>query len=110
MGLKHKMYLLLLALVISVMTVHFKTENVNGVAITWGILYAMIFLMGGEWMKAPFVGFTAFAVAWSLFSLANYLEESFFLRIIVLVIGMVALIQVPPLIVGISLNIIDGLF
>ena len=104
------MSMLMIMLMMSIMVIHFKTENVKEISITWGIIYAILFLVAGEWILAPFIGLSAFAVAWSIFSLANYFEESIFLRVMVLVIGMGALIKAPLIIVGVFLRVIDGLF
>ena len=102
------MSMLMIMLMMSIMVIHFKTENVKEISITWGIIYAILFLVAGEWILAPFIGLSAFAVAWSIFSLANYFEESIFLRVMVLVIGMGALIKAPLIIVGVFLRVIDG--
>lgn len=76
-----------------VMTIHFKTENVKGVAITWGLLNAIIVIAFGVWILAPVVFVGGYLVAWMVFSLSNYLEESILLRLIVLVLGMFALLN-----------------
>ena len=91
-----------------ILTIHFKTDNVKEISIAWGVIYSIpFFLMKETWFIAPFVGVVAFAVAWSVFSLANYFEESIFLRVMVLMFGMMALLKAPPFLVGVIFMIVN---
>jgi len=94
------MSFLVIMLLFTIMSIHFKTEEVKYTAVTWGIIFALLCL--GEGFIGMIVGgVTAAAVAFGVFSLANYLEESIFLRLIVLLIGMALMIFVPSLMLGI---------
>jgi len=83
-----------------IMIIHLKTDNVKEISIAWGVIYSIVFILSGEWSVAPFVGLSAFIISWLMFSLANYLEENIFLRIIVLFSAIEALFKVPLLIVS----------
>ena len=84
-----------------IIIIHVKTDNVKEISIAWGVIYSIVFILSGGWSIAPFVGLSAFAIAWLMFSLANYLEENIFLRIIVLFSAIEALFKVPLLVVSI---------
>ena len=88
-----------------IMIIHIKTDNVKEISIAWGVIYGIVFIVLGGWIISPLVGLSAFVVAWSVFSLANYLEENIFLRIIVLFLGMEALLKIPLLVVTILPNL-----
>ena len=104
------MYIMIIPLLF-ILTIHFKTDNVKEISIAWGVIYSIpFFLMEGGWFFAPFIGLVAFVVAYSVFSLANYFEESIFLRTMVLVFGMIALLKAPSFLMGIVLVVINNLF
>ena len=87
---------------LSIMMIHFKTGNVVAIAVTWGLVNFLLLLLGGAGIWTLIVGgVSGFGVAWLLFSLANYLEESIFLRLLVLLVGMMAMLIVPSVIVNI---------
>jgi len=88
-----------------IMTIHFKTSNVKEISITWGLVCFVIIAFSGHIGVALLLGLSGYVVAWSIFSLANYLEESIFLRVFVLVFGMFALIKLPFVLVGIVANL-----
>ena len=80
-----------------IMSIHFKTEDVKYTAVTWGILFALFVARGG-WLGALAGGVTAGVVAFSVFTLANYLEESIFLRLFILLLGMLGMLVIPSFI------------
>jgi len=86
------------------MMIHFKTGNVVAIAVTWGLVNFLLLLLGGAGIWTLIVGgLSGFGVAWLLFSLANYLEESIFLRLFVLIVGMIAMLVVPNIMITIAL-------
>jgi len=93
-----------------IMAIHFKTSNVKEISITWGLICFGLIAFTGHMGAALLSGLSGYVVAWSIFSLANYLEESIFLRVFVLVFGMFALTKLPFVLVGIVMNILSTLF
>ena len=93
---------------LSIIKIHFKTGNVVAVAATWGLVSSLLLLLDevGIWALAV-GGVSAFGVAWLLFSLANYLEESIFLRLFVLLVGMMAMLIVPSVVADIVLALLS---
>ena len=89
----------LIFVMLSVMIVHFKTESVKGPAIVWGLILSIIALPEGDWLSIILLGLSGFGVLWVLFSLANYLEDTIFLRLFVLLFTMGAMYVVPGLVV-----------
>ena len=95
------MYFILIPMLM-IMTIHFKTSNVKEVSITWGIVFFILLIISsGKILISVLGGISAYVVAWSVFSLANYFEESIFLRLFVLVFAMFALIELPLYLVDI---------
>ena len=95
------MYFILIPMLM-IMTIHFKTSNVKEVSITWGIVFFILLITSsGKILISGLGGISAYVVAWSVFSLANYFEESIFLRLFVLVFAMFALIELPLYLVDI---------
>ena len=89
---------------LSIMMIHFKTGNVVAIAVTWGLVNFLLLLLGGAGIWTLIVGgVSGFGVAWLLFSLANYLEESIFLRLFVLLVGMIAMLVIPNIMIRIAL-------
>ena len=94
--------MLLIIPMLFIMLIHFKTENVNGVAIAWGVINALFFFfVGGGWILTILGGVSAWIMAWAVFALANYLEENIFLRLFVLVFGMFAMLKSIHLVGGV---------
>jgi len=93
-----------------IMTIHFKTSNVKEISITWGLICFGLIAFTGHMGAALLSGISGYVVAWSIFSLANYLEESIFLRVFVLVFGMFALTKLPFVLVGLVVNLLAGFF
>lgn len=93
---------------LSMMMIHFKTGNVVTIAVTWGLVNFLLLLLSGEGIWTLIVGgLSGFGVAWLLFSLANYLEESIFLRLFVLLVGMMAMLIVPSVMIKIILVLLS---
>jgi len=93
-----------------ILTIHFKTDNVKEISIAWGVIYSLpFFLIKEAWILALFMGLVAFAVSWSVFSLANYFEESILLRVMVLTFGMMALLNAPKFLVGMAFVLVGKL-
>jgi len=95
--------MLMFMFLLFIMTIHFKTESVTTLAVSWGILNAILYFFIGGWWVALLSGVSAFAVAWLFFFLSNYLENTIILRLIVLVIGMGAMLKAPSLVGAIFL-------
>jgi len=94
--------MLMIVPMLFIMFIHFKTDNVKELAIAWGVINALFFFfLGGGWILTLLGGASAWIVAWVVFSLANYFEESIFLRLFVLVFGMFAMLK--------SLSLVSGL-
>lgn len=91
-----------------IMTIHFQTSNVKEISVTWGLICFALIAFTGHMGVALLSGLSGYVVAWSIFSLANYLEESIFLRIFVLVFGMFALTKLPFVLVGIVMNLLSS--
>jgi len=93
-----------------IMAIHFKTSNVKEISITWGLICFGLIAFTGHMGAALLSGLSGYVVAWSIFSLANYLEESIFLRVFVLVFGMFALTKLPFFLVGIVVSLLSSFF
>jgi len=93
-----------------IMAIHFKTSNVKEISITWGLMCFAIIVWLGQIGVAVLSGLSGYVVAWGIFSLANYLEESIFLRIFVLVFGMFALTKLPFALAGLVVNLLSSFF
>jgi len=93
-----------------IMAIHFKTSNVKEISITWGLICFGLIAFTGHMGAALLSGLSGYVVAWSIFSLANYLEESVFLRIFVLVFGMFALTKLPFALAGLVVNLLSSFF
>jgi len=98
-------YGLFIAILI-IMAIHFKTSNIKEISITWGLIcFAIIIWLGNIWI-AVLSGLSGYVVAWSIFSLTNYLEESVFLRIFILLFGMFALTKLPFALAELVMNLL----
>ena len=86
------MIMVIFAIVLSIIKIHYVTNNVNTVSMVWGILAFIMSIIKGEWLTSFIGALISFVVVWLLFSLSSYLENSFFLRIIVLVFSMVVMV------------------
>jgi len=93
-----------------IMAIHFQTSNVKEISITWGLMCFAIIVWLGQIGVAVLSGLSGYVVAWAIFSLANYLEESIFLRVFVLVFGMFTLTKLPFALAGLVLNLLSGFF
>jgi len=91
-----------------IMTIHFKTSNVKEISVTWGLICFGLIAFTGHIGVALLSGLSGYVVAWSIFSLANYLEESIFLRIFVLVFGMFTLTKLPFSLAGLVMNLLSS--
>jgi hypothetical protein len=88
-------------MVLPVMIIHMKTGNVKESAIAWGIMVSLLFFFA---IKVGIIltivsGLAGFVIAELLFSFANYLEESIFLRLFVLFFGVKLMGWVPAMMV-----------
>lgn len=86
--------MVVLSIVLSLIRIHYITNNVKDVSMVWGVVTFIMYIIKGGWMISLLGSFLSFLVAWLLFSLSNYLEERFFLRIVVLVFSMGAMLIV----------------
>ena len=86
--------MVVMAIVLSIIRTHYVTNNVNDVSMVWGFLSFIIYKIEGEWLHSLVGSFVSFVVVWLLFTLSNYLQESFFLRTFVLVVSMVVMLLV----------------
>jgi len=86
------MIMVIFAIVLSIIKIHYVTNDVNTVSMVWGILVFIVSIIKGEWLNSFIGAVISFVVVWLLFSLSSYLENSFFLRIIVLVFSMVVMV------------------
>jgi len=91
-------------MVLPVMIIHMKTGNVKESAMAWGMMVALLFFFA---IKVGIIltivsGLAGFVIAELIFSFANYLEESIFLRLrlLVLFIGIKLMLWVPATTVG----------
>ncbi len=75
-------------LLFSVFGVYKATENALASAGAWGVMMGILALFSSGISLKLLSVLLSFLVAWGVFSLANYLEESIFLRLLVLVFGM----------------------
>jgi len=91
-----------------IMTIHFQTSNVKEISVTWGLICFGLIAFTGHIGVALLSGLSGYVVAWSIFSLANYLEESIFLRIFVLVFGMFTLTKLPFSLAGLVMNLLSS--
>ena len=86
-------------IVLPVMIVHMKTGNVKESAIAWGIIVALLFFFAIKVgiLLSLVAGLSGFIIAELLFSFANYLEESIFLRLFALFFGVELMGAVPAM-------------
>jgi len=76
-------------LLFSVFEVYKKTENALASAAIWAVVTGILALFSAGISLKLFSVLLSFFVAWGTFSLGNYLEESVFLRLFVLIFGMI---------------------
>lgn len=76
----------------SLIKIHYSTNNVKEVSIVWGVLTFIIYIINGEWTLALVGSFVSAVLVWLLFSLSSYLEDYLLVRIIVLVLTMLSML------------------
>jgi hypothetical protein len=84
--------IVILSIVLSIIRIHYVTNNVNEVSIVWGMVTFILYIINGEWTLALMGSLASAVVVWLLFSLSNYLEDNLLLRIIVLVLTMLSML------------------
>ena len=75
-------------LTFSIVGIYMKTENIMATNLVWAILLGIIILVNTGFSMYLFRVPLVFLLGWGIFSLATYFEESIFLRLLVLVFGM----------------------
>lgn len=84
----------ILLIVVSILRIHYTTNNVNDVSVAWGVITFIIYIIKGGWMVALIGSLVSFVVLWLFFSLSNYLENNLILRVFMLVLSVGAMLLV----------------
>ena len=83
--------LLSVILTFSIVGIYRKSEHAKATALIWAILIGMLVLFGRGVSYYLLLVPVVYLIGWGIFSLATYLEESVFLRLLVLLFGAVVI-------------------
>ena len=79
--------LLSIILTSSILTLYIKSEHAKATALTWAMIITIIILVAKGITVDLIIVPIIYLIGWGIFTLATYLEESIFLRVITLIFG-----------------------